>query len=176
MQGDFGQNLGMPISPSLRHEFDHELISLRRCLERLPEDQFDYKPHPKSMTLRQLATHLAQMPIWGATTIQTPEFDMSQPFEQPNPQTVAEVLAILDSGATTFQAALDGASDEDLAVTWKLIGKGGAVFLEMPRLAVLRGMVLNHMIHHRGQLSVYLRLLDVAVPSMYGPTADESRS
>jgi uncharacterized damage-inducible protein DinB len=142
-------------------------------LERLPADQFAYKPHPKSMSLGELATHVAQMPHWGATTINTAELDLSAGFEQPKPQSTEELLGLFDAGAESFRASLAKASDEDLMQTWTLKGAEGKVFLAMPRLAVLRGMVINHMAHHRGQLTVYMRLLDIPVPSIYGPTADE---
>ncbi len=164
----------MPLSPSLLLEFDSEAQSLRRCLERLPADQLDYKPHPKSMSLGQLATHLAQMPVWGATTINTTELDLSGGFEQPKPATTDELIAIFDAGAKDFRAALAQVTDEELTQTWTLKGPEGKVFLSMPRAAVLRGMVMNHLAHHRGQLTVYMRLLDIPVPSIYGPTADEA--
>ncbi len=163
----------MSLSLSLLPELDNELGSLRKCLERLPGEQFGYQPHPKSMTLGQLATHLAQMPLWGATTINTTELDLSGDFEQPKPQTTAELLEIFEGGASQFRAVLASASDEDLMVTWTLIGPGGTVMMAMPRIAVLRGMVMNHLVHHRGQLSVYMRLLDIPVPSIYGRSADE---
>jgi uncharacterized damage-inducible protein DinB len=164
----------MPLSPSLLRELESELPSLRRCLERLPADKFDYQPHPKSMTLGQLATHLAQMPEWGATTINTTELDFSGGFEQPKPQTTDELLALFDSGAAAFREALAKASDEDFAQTWTLKGAEGKVFFAMPRTAVLRDMVMNHLAHHRGQLTVYMRMLDIPVPSIYGPSADEA--
>jgi uncharacterized damage-inducible protein DinB len=164
----------MPLSPSLLQELESELPSLRRCLERLPAGQFDYKPHPKSMTLGELATHLAQMATWGATTINTTELDLSGGFEQPKPQTTAELLALFDGGAADFRQALSTVSDEALMQVWTLKGPGGKIFLSLPRIAVLRGMVMNHLAHHRGQLTVYMRLLDIPVPSIYGPTADEA--
>ena len=148
--------------------------SLRRCLERLPAGQFDYKPHPKSMTLGELATHLAQMATWGATTINTTELDLSGGFEQPKPQTTAELLALFDSGAAAYREALANVSDEALRQDWTLKGPGGKVILSRPRVAVLRDLVMNHLAHHRGQLTVYMRLLDIPVPSIYGPTADEA--
>ncbi len=166
----------MSLSLSLLPELDNELASLRKCLERLSGDQFGYQPHPRSMTLGQLATHLAQMPLWGATTMNTTELDLSAGFEQPKPQTTAELLAIFEEGAKNFRSALEGASDEDLMMTWTMIGPGGAVLIAMPRIAVLRGMVMNHLVHHRGQLSVYMRLLEIPVPSIYGPSADEGKS
>ena len=166
----------MSFSLSLLPELDTELASLRKCLERLPGDQFGYQPHPRSMTLGQLATHVAQMPLWGATTINTTELDLSGDFEQPKPRTTAELLAIFEEGAKDYRAALEGASDEDLMVTWTLFGPGRTVMLAMPRIAVSRGMVMNHLVPHRGQLSVYMRLLEIPVPPIYGPTADEGKS
>lgn len=164
----------MPLSPSLLHELESELPSLRRCLERLPADKFDYKPHPKSMSLGVLATHVAQMPEWGAMTINTTDLDLSGGFEQAKPQTTDELLALFDAGARAFQEALAMATDEELMQTWTLKGPEGKIFLAMPRIAVLRGMVMNHLAHHRGQLTVYMRLLDIPVPSIYGPSADEA--
>ncbi len=163
----------MSLSVALLPELDLELALLRKCLERLPGDQFGYQPHPRSMTLGQLALHLAQMPVWGATTIRTPELDLSKPFERPKAETTAELLAIFDEAAKGYREALEGASDDDLMATWRLLGPGGTVFVAMPRMAVLRGMVMNHLVHHRGQLSVYMRMLEIPVPSIYGPSADE---
>ena len=126
------------------------------------------------MSLGQLATHLAQMPVWGATTLTTEELDLSGGFEQPKPQTTDELLAIFEEGAKAFRDALAKVTDEELMQTWTLKGPEGKIFLALPRVAVLRGMVMNHLAHHRGQLTVYMRLLDIPVPSIYGPTADEA--
>lgn len=126
------------------------------------------------MSLGELATHVAQMPQWGAMTINTTELDLSGGFEQPKPQTSAELLALFDAGAQAYRDALAKATDDDLMQPWTLKGPEGKIFLSMPRVAVLRGMVMNHLAHHRGQLTVYMRLLDIPVPSIYGPSADEA--
>ncbi|OYW12834.1 MAG: hypothetical protein B7X34_01435, partial [Acidobacteriia bacterium 12-62-4] len=128
---------------------------------------------PKSMSLGQLATHVAQMPEWGAMTINTAELDLSGGFEQPKPQSTEELLALFDAGAEAYRTALAKVTDEELMQTWTLKAAEGRIILAMPRIAVLRGMVMNHLAHHRGQLTVYMRLLDIPVPAIYGPTADE---
>lgn len=161
------------LSLSLLGELDHELSQLRKTIERIPSEQLNFKPHPKSMTLSQLGTHLAQIPFWGAMTLTTPEVDLAQPWEQPDPKTTEEILAILDRSVSEFRAALEPASEETMQAPWTL-RKGEHVIFTMPRAQLMRGMIMNHLIHHRGQLSVYLRLLDVPVPALYGPSADEA--
>lgn len=144
----------------------------RRTLERVPGDRLEYRPHAKSFTLGALAQHLATIPRWGAMTLQTPELDLSGPFPQETDAAVEAILARFDRNLADFRTALAAASDEALLASWTL-RSGGKVHFTMPRLAVIRGMVMNHAVHHRAQLGVYLRLLDVPVPSMYGPSADE---
>ncbi len=167
----------MSLSEMLLPEFEHEMASTRRTLERVPEDKFDWKPHEKSMPLGGLATHLANIPSWVGHTIEKDALDVAPPGEPPlrmqQATSRAEVLQQFDQNVAAARAALAGASDEELLKPWTLLS-GGKTVLSMPRVAVLRGFVLNHNIHHRAQLGVYLRLNDVPVPAIYGPSADES--
>ena len=154
-------------------DFDHELSITRRVLERVPDAHWDYKPHPKSMSLGQLAGHLSNIPHWGALTLGGSELDFAAGGPpQPRPATRDALLENFDAAAVSARAALSSADDAHLGGTYT-VRNGERVVMAMPRAAMLRGMILSHMIHHRGQLSVYLRLLDVPVPSIYGPSADE---
>ena len=153
-------------------EFDHEMAGLRKALERIPADQLGFKPHEKSWTMQQLAGHLAQLPGWTQVTVTTTELDLAQPWEQPPLDTRDQILAVFDDQVAQARAALEGASAEDLMIPWSL-KMGDEVIFSMPRIAVLRSFVLNHVIHHRGQLTVYLRLTGGSVPALYGPSADE---
>jgi uncharacterized damage-inducible protein DinB len=164
------------ISEALLPEFEHEMANTRKTLERIPEDKFDWKPHPKSTALGGLATHLANIPSWAALAIKQDSFDMAPP-DAPPPRaklatTRTEVLEAFDKNLAEARAAISGASDEQLMQPWSLLS-GGNTVMTLPRVAVLRGFVMNHTIHHRAQLGVYLRLNDVPVPSIYGPSADE---
>jgi len=166
----------MSIAQSLIPELQHEVALTRKALERLPADKYEWAPHPKSMTVRQLASHIATIPTWGTMTLSTESFDISPPgappYVAPAFGTTAEVLAGFEKAAGDFSAALAGADDAAMMTPWSLL-KGGQTAFTMPRVAVVRGMIMNHLVHHRGQLSVYLRLLDVPVPAIYGPSADE---
>jgi len=164
----------MSISETLLPEFDREMGVTRRLLERLPDDQFSWKPHEKSMTLGRLAEHLAELPAWARVSIVDSGIDMATPRPEgyTSPASRAAVLAMFDKNVADARAALSGRTDGELMATWTLKAQGKVVFT-MPKAMVLRGFVINHTIHHRGQLSVYLRLHNVAVPSMYGPSADE---
>lgn len=161
------------IAQSLLPELDHETASTRKVLERVPAEHFDWRPHPKSYTLRDLATHVGNLFNWIAMTIEREEFDTAAPFDRPHFQSTEELLARFEEAASNARAALAGASDERLKAPWTL-RQGERVVFTMPRVAVLRSACLNHLIHHRAQLTVYLRLLDVPLPSIYGPTADEA--
>lgn len=166
----------MSLSQALLPEFDHEMAGLRSVLARIPADRFDFRPHPKSFTLGQLGHHLATVPAWAAGTLATTELDFASPEVKammPPPATSpAELLAVFDRGAAQAREALARTSDADFAAVWT--GRNGdRTVFALPRLAVLRSFVLNHAIHHRGQLTVYLRLLDLPVPALYGPSADE---
>jgi uncharacterized damage-inducible protein DinB len=166
----------MSLSSSLLPEFDQELTNLRKTLERVPDAKLAWKPHAKSMSLGGLATHLANVPSWGSRLIDTSEFDLAPPG-QPPPRmqelhSRAEILATFDANFAAARKALAGASDATLLGPWTLLA-GGKKLFTLPRNACLRSFTLNHMIHHRGQLTVYLRLLDVPLPALYGPSADE---
>lgn len=166
----------MAISDGLLMEFDNEMAGTRKCLDRIPDDKFDWKPHAKSMTMRQLTTHLALFPSWMTDTLDKTSFDYAPvdgpAYRPPAMNSRKELLETFDRDVAKAREALKGASDAQLMETWSLL-EGGKVVFSMPRVAVLRGMVMNHLIHHRGQLTVYLRLNDVPVPSIYGPSADE---
>ena len=167
----------MPINQALLGEFDHEMISTRKTLERIPEDKFTWKPHAKSGTMVWLAAHVAQIPGWGKETFERTELDLApggQPAKLPDPpKSKKELLELFDKCVTAGRAALAKANDEDMMKPWSLLSGGKAIFT-MPRVAVWRSFVMNHLIHHRAQLGVYLRLNDVPVPSVYGPSADEN--
>lgn len=163
----------MPIADTLLAEFDHEMTTTRRVLERVPEERFDWKPHARSFSIGALAAHVASLPTWAVETLNRSEIDLP-PDQQPPAALPSrrELLAAFDANATAARTALAGRSDAELAGIWSL-KRGGRTLFSMPKAAVLRSFVFNHLIHHRGQLTVYLRLLDVPVPSVYGPSADE---
>ena len=166
----------MSIAQSLLPEYDHEMAITRKHLERTPFAQLAWKPHPKSMSLGQVAVHLAEIPSWTAGTMQGTGFDVSPKdgpaYAPPVFTTAAEMLAHFDRHVAEGRTALAAAKDADFMVPWSLMAAGQTLFT-LPRLGVIRTWVLNHMIHHRGQYSVYLRLQDVTVPQTYGPSADE---
>lgn len=153
-------------------EFDHEFAETRRALERVPEDRFDWKPHEKSYSLHDLAAHVAEIPMWLTVTLETDVFDFEEEYERDVPETKEEILETFDAQLAAAREALAEASDDDLRETWTMTN-GDETILSRPKAAVVRSFVLNHNIHHRAQLGVYLRLLDVPVPGHYGPTADE---
>lgn len=167
----------MPISDALLPEFDLEMANTRKTLERVPAEKFDWKPHSKSMTMGSLATHLSNLPTWTNYTIAQDSLDLAPggvPLPGATPvASTEELLETFDKNVATARAAIAGASDEDLFKTWAL-QRAGNTLMTLPKVAVLRGFVLNHNIHHRAQLGVYLRLNDIPVPSIYGPSADES--
>jgi len=166
----------MPITAAILPEFEHEMAGTRRALERAPEARLDWGPHPKSMTLRGLVTHLSNLPVWGHLVLAADHFDLEPPGGASTrvapAGSVVEALARFDGNVAKSRAAIAGAADELWRSPWSL-EHGGVVLFTMPRIAVMRGMVMNHLIHHRGQLTVYLRLLDVSVPALYGGSADE---
>lgn len=164
----------MAIVDGLLPEFDHEMTTTRKLLERIPEDKLDWKPHAKSFSLGALATHVATIPMWGEMALTRSEIDLAGAEAPPPVPSRAELLATFDKNAATTRAALAGRSDGELMAPWSL-KRGGHTIFSMPKTAVWRSFVLSHLIHHRGQLSVYLRLLDVPVPSIYGPSADEAQ-
>jgi uncharacterized damage-inducible protein DinB len=167
----------MKISDALLPEFDQEMAATRKCLARIPDGKFSYKPHPKSFDMGALAVHIATMLDWGVVTLQTDSFDYApvggEPYVAPVATNNAELLAIFDKAAAAFRAALAATENDAMMKPWSLQGGGHTVFT-MPKAAVLRTMIFNHIVHHRGQLSVYLRLCDIPVPAIYGPSADEA--
>lgn len=153
-------------------ELDMELANTRKTLARVPDEHLEWRPHEKSWTLRELATHLANLLSWTKVTLDTDELDLAGPFEQPQPQSRDEILALFDANAAEARAAVEAATGDDLAASWSLKMSGETAFT-MPKGAVLRSFVFNHNVHHRAQLTVYFRLLGVPVPALYGPSADE---
>ena len=166
----------MPINQALLGEFDQEMANTRKTLERVPEDKFSWKPHAKSGTMIWLAGHVAHLPGWAKETLERDSFDTAPPgqpaFQAEVPKSRKELLEVFDRSVAAGRAALSKASDEHLTKPWTLLAGGETVFT-MPRIAVFRSFVMNHLIHHRAQLGVYLRLNDIAVPAIYGPSADE---
>ncbi|MBW3569935.1 MAG: DinB family protein [Gemmatimonadetes bacterium] len=166
-------------APSLRElalgDLNHEMNTTRRLLERVPDAHLDWKPHGKSMTLGGLALHVATLPSWMTHTLQNDFFDIVSVTRNAPPSGVQQILDAFEATSRALRQALDEAGDEALMRPWQL-RRGEQVLMTMPRAAMLRGFGLNHIIHHRAQLSVYLRLLDVPLPPMYGPTADEQPS
>ena len=166
----------MSISASILPEFDMEMAKTRTTLERTPDDCFGWKPHEKSFSMMEQVNHLARLSGWGAETLRTPSMDLDPDgtgYVPPPPaETTQAVLELFDAGVADFRDALAAASDDDLMAPWTLYMAGEEIFT-MPRIAVIRGMILNHIIHHRGQLTIYFRLNGVPVPALYGPSADE---
>ena len=166
----------MSVAQALLPEFEYEMTNARRCLERIPQDKLDWRPHPKSYDLRGLTTHIANMPKWTVMTLAESSFDMQpeggEPVREDPVESVDAALEMFDANVAAAREAIAGATDEQMFATWSLL-KGGESVLTMPRIAVLRSFIMNHMIHHRAQLGVYLRLNDVPVPALYGPSADE---
>ena len=155
-------------------EFKEEAVVTRRILERVPADKLTWRPHPKSMTIGQLAMHIATVPGALATLAQGDGFDVSQAsFAPPQPKSVQEIQGAFEESVRTTESVLNGMTDEAAQKSWTL-KRGDKELFTQPRIGVLRSIMLNHWYHHRGQLSVYLRLLDVPVPVVYGPTADEN--
>lgn len=166
----------MALNEGLLPEFDHEMANTRRTLERVPDGKFAWKPHEKSGAMGWLATHLANIPGWAVFVINQDSLDLAPQGVPAQPPPAAnsrkELLAAFDKNVSAARSAIAGASDAQLFKPWSLL-KGGKEILTMPRIAVLRGFVMNHSIHHRAQLGVYLRLNNVPVPAIYGPSADE---
>jgi uncharacterized damage-inducible protein DinB len=154
-------------------EFDNEAGTTRRVLERVPDDKLGWKPHPKSMSLGDLALHVAGSPAVICGWASEDETKFTGNNTPPSPKSTAEILAAHDAGVKTVKEKLSAIGDAGLQKMWKATA-GGNTLMTMPKAALVRAIVMNHWIHHRGQLSVYLRLLDVPVPSIYGPSADEN--
>ena len=162
----------MAISDMLLPEFDHEMATTRKLLERVPEGHFDWKPHGKSFSLGHLAQHVATLPWWGQVTLQQTEFDVAANPQLAPVATRAALLDLFDRHSAATRQALNGKTDAELMAPWALKNGATTVF-SMPKITVWRSFVMNHLVHHRGQLSVYLRMQDVPLPAMYGPSADE---
>ncbi|MCC7415852.1 MAG: DinB family protein [Acidobacteria bacterium] len=163
----------MAIRDALLAEYDHEMGTTRRLLARVPDDRLSWRPHPKSMTLGGLATHLANLPAWGGAILNGASFDLAgAPPALETETSCAAVLVRFDEASRRTRGWMDR-TDAEYAAPWRL-ERGGHQMFSLPRVAAFKMFVINHIIHHRGQLSVYLRLNDVLVPSIYGPTADET--
>jgi uncharacterized damage-inducible protein DinB len=163
----------MSMAHAILPEFDHEMANTRKTLERIPENKLEFKPDPKSMSLGRLAGHIAEMPGWGVLTLQTDSLDIVPGQFTPLTATSRQqLLAEFDKNIASTRAALEAATDENLMKPWTLSMAGNAMFT-MPKIAVIRTMVLSHVIHHRAQLTVYYRMNGVPVPALYGPSADE---
>ena len=164
----------MPISELLLPELDQEMKITRTTLERVPADKPDFAPHSKSMPLGKLAPHVAQLVGFGLTVLTTPELDFSKGSYKPLPfESVPQLLEAFDDGAAKVRAALEATPDKAWTEPWKLSFQGKAIF-EGPRFLAYREMFLNHLVHHRAQLGVYLRLNNKPVPATYGPSADDT--
>ena len=166
----------MKLSELLLPEFDREMANTRKALERIPENKLAWKAHEKSNTIGWVGMHLAEIPSWGEATLNQDSVDLappgSEPYRTPAATSRQEILDRFDRNVASARAAIAAATDEQFFKPWSLL-MGGATIFTMPRIAVLRSFVLNHTIHHRAHLCVYLRLNDVPVPALYGPSADE---
>ncbi len=163
------------IATGLIGELSHEAATTKKILERIPAEKFDYKPHEKSMSMVVLAVHVAEMVSWATMTCKTSELDFAtMDYKPAEPKTTAELVELHEKNLVEAVEALKNTSDEAMMEIWTM-RNGESVFMSMPKIQVLRGMVFNHIWHHRGQLSVYLRLNDIPVPSIYGPSADEGQ-
>ena len=166
----------MAIKEMLLPEFDQEMATTRKLLERVPENKPEWRPHAKSMTLARLAGHVSELPVWATMTLTQDSLDLNPPggpsFAPAVMKLRQELLTSFDGNVKAAREALSGAQDQDFMKPWSLL-KGGQTLFTMPKLAVLRSFVLSHTIHHRAQLGVYLRMNDIPLPPSYGPTADE---
>jgi uncharacterized damage-inducible protein DinB len=163
----------MTFSESLLPEFEEEMKNTRKLLECVPDGEFDYQPHRKSMTLGRLASHVAEMPSWTMFTLDREVLELEPDFKPELAGSRAELLAGFDKHVREAREKIAAASDEDWAKIWTF-KYAGQTILSMPRSAVMRFSVMNHLIHHRAQLGVFLRLNDIPIPGMYGPSADEN--
>ena len=164
----------MALNEPLIQELQHEAVSTRKMLERLPKEKLSWRPHDKSMTLGRLGMHIAEIPGWVNATILADELDFSKMEYKPTEAESAEqALKIFDESLAKAIEVLKNTDDETMMKMWTM-REGETVYFTLPKIAVLRSFVYSHLIHHRGQMSVYLRLLDVPVPGSYGPSADDS--
>ena len=163
----------MAMRDALLSEFNEEMSNTRKMLERVPDNRLDFQPHAKSFRLNRLAGHVADLVSWATYTLHTQMLELEvTKFVPFDPSSTQELLSRFDKNVREARAALEEARDDDLYVIWTM-KREGQIVMTMPRINVLRTVVINHLIHHRAQLGVYLRMLDVAVPGMYGPSADE---
>lgn len=166
----------MSMSQAILPEFDHEMANTRKVLERIPEDKLDWKIHEKSNSIGWVGMHLAEIPGWADMSLNQDSLDVAppggEPYRTPVPTSKQEILDRFDRNVVAARAAIEAASDEQFMKPWSLL-KGGETVFTMPRASILRGFVLNHNVHHRAHLCVYLRVNDVPVPALYGPSADE---
>jgi uncharacterized damage-inducible protein DinB len=163
------------IKDSLLPEYDHEMGTARKLLERVPDTDLGWKPHQKSMSMGELAMHLAEIPGWAGAILKAPEFDLATLGDDHAPKAPAsctDLLAKFDKAVADARALIAGTGDAEFMALWALKDKGQSVF-SAPRIVATRSFIFNHAIHHRGQLSVYLRLRNIPVPAIYGPSADE---
>jgi uncharacterized damage-inducible protein DinB len=163
----------MALIDGLLQELEEEARTTRRVLERVPDDKLAWRPHPKARTLGELALHVATVPGGVAELVASPSPAQVPDFADPSPKRASELIPALDQGIAKARQVLGDMDDAMLMATWRLMQGEREVFA-IPRVALLRSIMLNHWYHHRGQLSVYLRELDVAIPSIYGPSADEN--
>jgi uncharacterized damage-inducible protein DinB len=162
----------MALKDGLIAEYDHEVATTRKLIERVPDDKLLWKPHPKSMSIGGLAQHIANLPTWGSMILEQQAFDLADaPPNRSEPSSRAAIVSFFEQSTVGTRQQLDR-SDGELLALWTLKRDGHEMFT-MPRIAAFRSFVLNHLIHHRGQLSVYLRLNEIPVPAIYGPSADE---
>ena len=166
----------MSYAQSVLPEFDQEMASTRKVLERIPDDKLDWRAHGKSNTIGWNATHLAEIPGWVEGTLKQDEWDIApvggEPYRTPKLSSKQEILAMFDKNVSAARRAIETVKDEDMPRNWSLL-KAGQALITMHRVAVMRSFILNHTIHHRAILTVYLRLNDIPVPGMYGPSGDD---
>jgi uncharacterized damage-inducible protein DinB len=166
----------MIYSEAILPEFDQEMAQTRKVLERIPEDKLEWRPHPKSNTIGWNANHLADLPNWLVQTLTTSSVDIApvdgERYPSPKLTSQQEILGLFDRNVAAARKAIAAVKDDEIGQMWTLL-QAGKPLLTMPRSAVIRSLVLNHLIHHRAHLCVYLRLNDIPVPGMYGPSGDE---
>lgn len=154
-------------------ELDHEAATTRKMLERIPDDRYSWKPHEKSMTIKRLATHIAELPGWATMVLSTDELDFADsPYQPEDIHNTKELLACLERSVASGKSSLETAKEEDLNKEW-ILREGEQVYSRSSKAEVIR-MALNQIVHHRAQMGVYLRLLDIPIPASYGPSADET--
>jgi len=162
----------MPIAQALLPEFDYEMATTRKMIERFPEDKVEWRPHETCMTLGRLAGHMSELAGWVVPTVNQDQLVLDPSYTPNVMKSRTETLKQFDENVKASRAAISGASDETLMKPWSLVA-GGKTVMTMPKVAVLRSFVMNHMIHHRGQLAAFYRIAGVPIPSIYGPSKDE---